>query len=51
MSESKLVLNPNGRACPDVKGRNSGGRFDALVAVSSMVLAVVVEGFERTGEG
>lgn len=37
------MLNPNGRACPDVKARNSGGRSDSLVAVSSMVLAVVVE--------
>ncbi|KAK9950975.1 hypothetical protein M0R45_006438 [Rubus argutus] len=43
VSESKIVLNPNGRACLDVKARNSGGRSDALVAVSSMVLAVVVE--------
>lgn len=33
------MLNPNRRACPDVKARNSGGRSNALV----MVLAVVVE--------
>ncbi|KAK9902433.1 hypothetical protein M0R45_001672 [Rubus argutus] len=43
VSESKIVLNLNGRACLNVKAMNSGGRSDALVAVSLMVLAVVVE--------
>lgn len=26
MSESKLILTPNGSNCPDVNARNSGGR-------------------------
>lgn len=38
LSESKLVLNPNGSCCADVKVRNSGGRsvLSNAGAVSSL---------------
>ena len=32
VSESKLILTPNGSNCPDVKARNSGERSKLFVA-------------------
>ncbi|KAK2968028.1 hypothetical protein RJ640_003762 [Escallonia rubra] len=56
LSESKLVLKPNGSSCPDVKARNSGGKSGVAdesstsgLATTGAVLGVRAALFEYQG--